>query len=120
MTDIWINVWQWSKDPSKKVVLYDGQIPFAASPTFSREWRVAFSFQARNPLATPVPQNQELFYAYHEKAFPYAVVDIYPVVNALQTKQTGTYFIAYTSSLPGTYELPWNNVYVRAIQYNRL
>lgn len=117
---IWLNVWTWYKDPDKKLILYEGQVPFPASPTFSNEWSVEFSFEAINPLFYPIPTNQELFYAFHSKTFPYNVVDVYPVINSLQTQQKGTYFIAYTTPLKHVHELPWNNVYVSAVVFPRL
>lgn len=117
---IWLNVWYWNRDPSKKIILYDYQKPFEQSPTFQKEWTLDYSFQALSPLLFPIPPFMELFYAYHSPSFPYQVVDIYPVVNVLRLKQNGTYFIAYTSSLEGRKELPWNNIYVDKILINHL
>lgn len=109
---IMLNIWEFRQDPSRLMILYDGQVPASESPTTTQNWRPYFSFQAFNPLAPPYPPDTELFRARHSTIYPYELLEVVPMMDVYNVEEPGTYFVAYRVPIAGTTKLPFRDVFV--------
>jgi len=99
-------LWRNKKDTDMWLLLYDYQFPFIDS-SYNQDWKRFLKFDAINPIIRPFPLGTELFNALHSLNFPNQLITIYPLsMNSLDINETGTYFVAWTSSFPGKVKLP--------------
>lgn len=107
-------IWEHRDDPTRMMILYEGQTPADESPTTNQYWRPYMSFTAFNPLVTPYPLGTELFRARHSRIYPYELLEILPVLDVFNVEEAGTYFVANRAPLPGLTKLPFRdtNIFV--------
>lgn len=107
-----LNIWENRDDPSQTMILYDWQTPYQYSPTSNRNWRIFWTFTALNPMVPPYPDGTQLFRARHKSSYPYELVDVYPILDAYNVEELGTYFVGYTAPIDSKTKLPFQNIYV--------
>lgn len=110
--EISLMIWEHRDDPTRMMILYEGQTPADESPSTNQYWHPYMSFVAFNPLVTPFPLGTELFRARHSKIYPYELLEILPVLDNFNVEEPGTYFVAYRSPLPGRTKLPFKDTHI--------
>jgi hypothetical protein len=120
MSTITLVLWEDRSDPDRVMMLYEGQVPATESPSTNQRWKPYFTFVAYNPLVTPYPPGTELFRARHSTIYPYALLDIVPMLDVYNVDDPGTYFVAYRTPRPNTVKLPFKDAFIFVEQGKKL
>jgi hypothetical protein len=89
-----LSIYEWVKDPTRRVIVETASVPFKNSETFRREWYEVARVDVSGPFMRPIPREHALYVAKRSETFPYHTISVEKVENIFTPRERGIYFIA--------------------------
>lgn len=88
-----LSIYEWAKNPTRRIITETSAVPFKNSETFRREWHEVARVDVLSPFIRPIPKEHSLYIAKRSETFPYHTMSVEKVENIFTPRARGVYFI---------------------------